>query len=58
MVELISLEIQQKINYLNIPIPTPAPDRGGPVAWVGGPARHEQHMCETSNKQLIGGDAG
>jgi hypothetical protein len=31
---------------LNIPTPTPAPDRGGPVAWVSGPVA-EENMAPT-----------
>ena len=31
------IEIQNKQVRLNIPTPTPAPDRGGSVACLGGP---------------------
>ena len=31
-------DFQETTNPLKIPIPTPAPDQGGPVACLSGPA--------------------
>ena len=30
-------QVRESPAPLNTPTPTPAPDQGGPVAWVGGP---------------------
>ena len=38
---------------LNIPIPTPASDRGGPVAWVRGPVSNPVNAKNKSINLLI-----
>ena len=35
--QVLYFQVRESPAPLNMPIPTPAPDRGGPVAWVGGP---------------------
>ena len=36
--KLFYFQVKESPAPLNIPTPTPAPDRGGPVARLGGPA--------------------
>ena len=35
----IYLRIRESSTSLNVPTPTPAPDRGGPIACLSGPER-------------------
>ena len=37
--KLVYFQGRESQHPINIPTPTPAPDRGGPVASIGGPKR-------------------